>query len=105
MSASPAQTIPFLPLSPNFNYKDTTHWEALSAEVERWLVSIAYDRRQPLWAWGVEIFWMRGAAACPTFPHGTRHIWNPKIGMVGKFIMEWMWRSVIYTGDTALAVI
>ncbi|KAG6329186.1 hypothetical protein ID866_9904 [Astraeus odoratus] len=82
--------IPFLPLGPSFDYREREHWNALSLDVEHWLVSVVFGRHPDLWKWGTNLFRMAFVATYPSFREGDWRKWNPKISLEGSFIAEWM---------------
>ncbi|KAI5981215.1 hypothetical protein EDD15DRAFT_2147972, partial [Pisolithus albus] len=82
--------IPFLPLPRTFDPTDTRQWEALSKEIEYWLVDEVQDSSLPIWTWGRDAFWLTFVGANPTFPGHGWSAWDPRIPLEGIFIEEWL---------------
>ncbi|KAG2071387.1 hypothetical protein BDR04DRAFT_1016352, partial [Suillus decipiens] len=75
----------------HFNHLDGWTWAVLADTIQDWLVNNLSLTHSDAWClWGCEFFWMAFITAFPGFPHQQWPLWDPKIGMEGKFIMYWM---------------
>ncbi|KIK80516.1 hypothetical protein PAXRUDRAFT_15748 [Paxillus rubicundulus Ve08.2h10] len=85
----PDISIPFLPLPAEFNPTKAPDWNALSTQIETWLITKVSMSSQH-WTWGHDAFWLTFIAAYPAFPGGKWHMWNSKIVPVGEFVAQWL---------------
>ena len=82
--------VPFLLLSSTFDPEENWCWAALNENVESWLMSMEHDRKNPLWVWGLEIFWITFVASYLNFPQGVSPQISPVIPLHGSFISSWV---------------
>ncbi|KAJ3002668.1 hypothetical protein NUW54_g5725 [Trametes sanguinea] len=87
--------ITFLPISSDFDFRNSRSWATLADRVADWLIAVVADTRSPVWTWGREAFWITFVGAHPRFPDGEWPNWPCEIMLDGTFITYWMRRQQI----------